>query len=271
MKLRQYIYTDPLNDDFAGNNIQTRTVDGDFPFASKNVLWNIASFFLYYCIAAPIVWMITKLYLGLKFRNRKAFRRVRKTGCFLYVNHTRDLDAFLPPMATFPMRAYTIAGADAVSIKGIRNLVLMLGGLPIPTVLSGMPEFLKALDLRYRQHNCVAIFPEAHIWPFYTGIRPYPSTSFRYPAKLNAAVVAMVVTYRKRKGLFRFAKKPGMTVTVSEPFYPDPNLPLKERQEKLREETYRFMKVTAAESENVEYIHYIYVPVKEQDDTRMSV
>lgn len=271
MKQRQFTYTDPLKDDFAGNHIQTQTVDKNYPFVSSNTLWNIGAFLVYYLVAVPIVWVITKLYLGLRFKNRKAFRKIHKTGYFLYVNHTRDLDAFLPPMAAFPKKAYTIAGADAVSIKGIRNLVLMLGGMPIPTVVSGMPEFMKAVDLRYRQHNCVAIFPEAHIWPFYTGIRPFPSTSFRYPAKLNAPVVAMAVTYRKRKGLFRFVKKPGMTVTVSEPFYPDPALPLKERQEELRNKAYRFMKTVAAESENVEYIHYIYKPEEDRKDERMSV
>ena len=66
----------------------------------------------------------------------------------------------------------------------------------------------------------LAIFPEAHIWPFYTGIRPFSATSFRYPEKLNAPVVAMVTTYRKAARSVSLFRRPGMTVTLSEPFYP---------------------------------------------------
>ncbi len=70
---------------------------------------------------------------------------------------------------------------------------------------------------------CIGIFPEAHIWPFYTGVRPFVGTSFRYPVKLHAPVVAMAVTYRKRRGLFCWVKRPpGMTVTFSAPMYPRP-------------------------------------------------
>ena len=70
----------------------------------------------------------------------------------------------------------------------------------------------------------------------------------------------MVVTYRKRRGLFRFAKKPGMTVTFSKPFYVDDRLPPKGAQKKLRNQVYRFMTRISSEKENIEYIKYVYKP-----------
>ena len=259
MKSKRIVYyTDPIHDDFAANQIKTKKVGEDFPFANINKLWNLFAFLLYYIVAIPIVWMISKVYLGLKFENRDVLKRVRGNGFFLYGNHTRELDAFLPALSAFPVKAYTIAHADAVSIPYLKNIVLMLGAIPIPTEHAGMRKFLNTVHLRICEKQCVAIFPEAHVWPFYTGIRPFPDTAFHYPVKTKAPVIAMVVTYRKRRGLFQFAKKPGMTVTFSEPFYVDDRLPSKGAQKKLRNQVYRFMTRISSEKENIEYIKYVY-------------
>ena len=261
MKSEQIIYyTDPIHDDFAENQIKTKRVGEDFSFVIGNKIWNLFAFLLYYIVAIPIVWMIAKVYLGLKFENRDALKKVRGTGFFLYGNHTRELDAFLPALSAFPAKAYIIAHADAVSIPLLKNVVLMLGAIPIPTERNGMRGFLEAVSLRIREKQCVAIFPEAHIWPFYTGIRPFSATSFHYPVITKAPAIAMVITYRKRKGLFRFAKKPGMTISFSEPFYAKDNLSPKAAQKELRNQVYSFMTQVSSEKENIEYIKYVYKP-----------
>lgn len=159
-------------------------------------------------------------------------------------------------MAAFPKRSYIVAGPDAVSIPGLRNLVQLLGCIPVPSDWSGFPAFLEALERRFLQGSCIGIFPEAHIWPFYTGVRPFVGTSFRYPVKLHAPVVAMAVTYRKRRGLFCWVKRPGMTVTFSAPMYPDPSQRPKAAQEDLRRRTYEFLCQVTSRPDNVEYIRY---------------
>jgi len=249
-------YTDEQNDDFAGTKIRKRPVGRSFPFLHRSVLWNGLAFIVYYIIAVPIVFLVCKLYLGLKFENRRVLRALRHTGYYLYGNHTRVLDAFMPAMAAFPKRAYIVADPDAVSLPLLRNIVQMLGAIPIPTEFSGMRGFLETVTTRCAQGRCVAVYPEAHIWPFYTGIRPFPDTSFRYPVKDNAPAVAMVTTYRKRRGLFRLAKHPGMTITFSEPMYPAQDLPPKAAQRDLRDRAYVFMAEIAASRENIAYIRY---------------
>ena len=94
-----------LHDDFAGNHIRTQVVDQSFPFLHPSRLWALASFMIYYWIAIPVVFLICKLYLGLKFENHRQLRRLRTLGYFLYGNHTQYLDAFLPAMAPFPSAA----------------------------------------------------------------------------------------------------------------------------------------------------------------------
>ena len=253
---RVFYYSDPLQDDFAGLGIQTKDVSSDFPFIRGSWLWNVLAFLIYYLIAAPIVFLISKVYLGLRFENREVLDQLQNTGFFLYGNHTRYLDAFLPAMTSFPKKAYVVANPDAVSLPCLKNLVLMLGVIPIPTKFAGMRNFMSTISQRYEEGACVAIFPEAHIWPFYTGIRPFQDTTFRYPVKENAPVIAMVTTYRTRRGLSRLFKKPGMTVTLSDPMYPREDLSPRKAQEELRDRVYRFMVDISSSRENIEYIHY---------------
>ena len=258
MKAEKVIYwSDELNDDFAGNDITTAKVGADFKFIRRGVIWRIFAFIAYYVIAVPLVYLVSKLYLGLKFENRKAVKKVGKSGFFLYGNHTRGLDAFIPAMASFPKKAYVIANPDAVSIPLLKHFVMMIGCLPIPTELDGMRGFLAAVRERYAEGGAIGIYPEAHIWPFYTGIRNFRDVSFRYPVEEKAPVIAMVTTFRKRRGLFALAKKPGMTVTLSEPMYPDPSLPPREAKRELRDRAYDFMVKTSEEKGNVEYIKYV--------------
>ena len=71
-----------------------------------------------------------------------------------------------------PTNGRVISNPDAVSLPFLQTLVTMLGVIPIPNKFSGMRQFLSSVQQRYRENNVIAIFPEAHIWPFYTGIRP---------------------------------------------------------------------------------------------------
>ena len=258
MKAEKVVYySDSLKDDFAGTNIKAQSVGGDFPFLHKSRIWNFAAFLLYYMVASPLVFIISKVYLGLKFENRQVVKKLKNTGFYLYGNHTRDLDAFIPPMVAFPKKAHIIANSDAVSIPFLHNVVQMLGAIPVPDSLSGMKGFTEAVFYRCKEKKCVAIFPEAHVWPFYTGIRPFPDTSFHYPVKDGSPVIAMVTTYRKRKGVFLLSKRPGMTVTLSEPMYIDSTLPPKKAQKELRDRVYSFMTEISSTKENIEYIKYV--------------
>ena len=77
---RVVYYTDPLKDDFAGTKISTVRVDASFPYLRRSLPWRVGSFLMYYGVAVPIVWLTAKLYLGLKFENRAALKKVRGSG-----------------------------------------------------------------------------------------------------------------------------------------------------------------------------------------------
>ncbi|MBP5236015.1 MAG: 1-acyl-sn-glycerol-3-phosphate acyltransferase [Clostridia bacterium] len=262
---RVIYYSDPVNDDFAGTNIDTKEIDPDFRYIRNSVLWRVISFLVYYAVAIPVVWLVSKLWLGLRFENRIAVRKLKGRGFFLYGNHTQRLDAFIPSLAAFPRRAYIVAGPDVVSIPGIKNLVMMLGALPIPSSPSVLRRFIGSIGTRISERSCVAVFPEAHIWPFYTGIRPFPDTSFRYPVLTGAPCVAMVTTYRRRRGLFSFFGRPGMTVTFSEIIDPDPGLPPRKAQAELCRQVFEFMDDTSHGRNQICYYRYVRIQPEDPD------
>ena len=255
MAKRIVYYDDALRDDFAGTNINTQQVPADFPFVLKGPVWAVLGFLVYRLLATPLVFLIGKLGYGLRIKNRRALRPLRKTGFFLYGNHTQPMmDAYTPTLCVFPHRAHIVANPDAVSIPGIRRLVQLLGAIPLPGTLKGMPPFLDALTLRISQRRVVAIYPEAHVWPWYTGIRPFPDGSFAYPVRCGVPAVACVTTYRQRRIFKRLP--PCMTVTLSDPLRPDPALPPRAARRQLRDAVYDFMARHAAQPDNVAYREY---------------
>lgn len=232
-------YRDAANEDYAGTNIDTRSVGADFPFAPINPIWRFFAFIAYYVIAIPLVFFYCYVVCGFRVKNRKAVKAIQKTGFFLYANHSHFTDAFLAPIVAFPKRAYVIVGPDTVSIKGLRSIVQMVGAIPIPDGLSGMASFLNAIRLRTEEKCCVSVFPEAHMWNYCTFLRPFKSGSFRYPVHLGVPSIAVAVTYQQRK--LPFFRQPKRTVFLSDPFFPDDTLSQKEAQRKLQAEVETFL------------------------------
>ena len=267
---RVIYYSSLENDDFAGTDITRGTLDESFTYIRKNVFWRIAEFIMYYLIALPIVFLICTLGFGLRIKNRRALKKVRGTGYFLYGNHTHFSDAYISPIAAFPKKAFIIANPDAVFIKGIRQIVMMLGCLPIPTSRKAMPKFVDAVNTRIAEGNCVAIYPEAHIWPYFTGIRPFSANAFHYQAKLGVPAVPMTMTYRRRKlfGLIPL-NAPGMTLTIGEPILPDMSLSERERRQQLRDAVYAEMKRVSDAAE--QYEHILYVKKDEENGAAADV
>ena len=261
---RVYYYSDEVNDDFASTNgkIHNDTVDGSYRYSHHSIGWKIMVFFTYRVFATPLVWLYTKIRLGIKVKNRKALKKVK--GCFVYMNHTQNIaDAFIPTISAFPKRAYIVTGPETVSIKGIRVLVALLGAVPLPSTLMAFRGFERKLSEAMDEKAAVFVFPEAHIWPYCSFIRSFPDKSFSYPCRMNSPIIAGVTVYRQRKVFKKL--HPHITVYLSEPFYPDRSLPEKQARKKLRDEAYSFMVRTAKERCSFEYVKYIYYKEKEQD------
>lgn len=252
MKDKIIYYTDELNDEFSGITQETICVDENFKYDNRNFLWNITSFIFWKVIVLFFTFIYIKVFLRVKFINKSVIRNHMKTGGFIYANHTHQFsDAFSPNILCVPKFSYTICNADNVSAPGCKNLMMMLGLIPIPTKRSGLAKFMQRVE-EVSKKNFITIYPEAHIWPYYTKIRPFTNVSFRYPIKFNKPVFSLTTVYKKRK----YSRKPRIEIFVDGPFFPDNNLEFKLQQQKLRDEVYNAM-VNRSKENEIEMIKYI--------------
>ena len=234
----------------ASKLVNSRVVDENYPY-SHGFLWRCVSTFLYYVVAPVPVWLLSRIY-GIRIHNRRAIRSLG--GCYIYGNHTHWADDLIPYLISFPTRAFIITGPTAVSMPFVRHLVPMLGGIPLNSTEAGKAAFRETLDRVVKKGSPVAIFPEAHEWPYYNGIRDFPPYSFTYPVRTSAPVVAYVVTYTKR--FFSWCP-PRLTVTIDEPIPPSCWQGLPDPKTYLRDRVLRFMRNTAHRLRSYPWIEYL--------------
>ena len=253
MDKRKIIYfEDELNDEFSTAVIPPRRIDETYVYRKDSPFKKFTHFFWYRIVATPIAFFYTKIAHRHKIVGKSALRKFKKSGYFLYGNHTHALgDSVIPSMLTLPKDAYVIVHPSNVSIPYIRRVATSLGALPLPDTLGAYKNFISAVESRYNDGCAVVIYPEAHIWPYYTKIRPFKDDSFHYPVKLGAPVFCFTNTYQKR----RFGKKPKTVTYVDGPFFPNKELSPTEQRADLRNRVYERM-CERAENSNVVVIEY---------------
>lgn len=207
---------------------------------------------LVYAAALAFSSVYCRLFLHVRFRGASLLRRDRDTGIFVFGNHTQPIgDVFDPALACFPRRIYTLASPANLGIPVLGRILPYLGALPIPGSISGMKQLQEAISLRYSQKAAIIVYPEAHVWEYYTAIRPFPDTAFKYPVKLGAPVYAMTATYQRR----RLGRRPKCTIYIDGPFTPESDASPRQQAKQLREQVYACMCRRSALS-NCEYIRY---------------
>lgn len=245
------MYYQSHEDDFVESKNQSMRLPADYVWIHNSLSYRIASQCLYWVVSS-VAALYCRFGLHVAFENRAVLRQCRRSGCFLYANHTQPIgDALIPIRALSSKRCYIVAAPANLGIPVLGRLLPMLGALPIPDSVAGKRELHKAIRRRIHERRSVVIYPEAHVWPWYTGIRPYPATAFCYPVDCKAPAFCITTTYRERSP----GKKPRLVIYADGPFYPDPALSKKGQKEKLRNEIYACME-RRSQSNTCEYIRY---------------
>ena len=252
MKNKIIYYEDELTDEFSGSNITPRVIDKNYKYIHKNLIWKTISF-IYNCIMFPIKIFYPKIKFRIKYIGKEKLKEYKKSGYFVYANHTQVFcDTFIPSNPIWPKKNYFIVNPENVSMPVFENSIQMLGAIPIPNKKDGMKNFLSCIDTLINNKAAITIYPEAHIWPYYTKIRNFKSVSFKYPIELNVPTFCMTNTYIKRGN----SDKINIVTYIDGPFFPDKKLNKQEQKEDLRNKVYNQM-VKRSKNSNVEYIKYI--------------
>lgn len=252
MERKIIYYKDELNDEFSETKIIPRKIDEKYKYNHKNPFWIILAF-LFNIIAIPIKFIYPKLKFRIKYIGKEKLKKYKNQGYFVYVNHTQPFcDTFIPSNPIFPKMNYIIVNPENVSMKPLGNSVQMLGAIPIPSNKLAMKNFLEKIESVIKNKKAITIYPEAHIWPYYTKIRPFKSVSFKYPIDLKTPTFCMTNTYIKRGN----SNKVNIVTYIDGPFFPDENLSKQEQKQDLRNKVYEQM-VKRSNNSNIEYIKYI--------------
>ena len=246
-------YSDEINDEVINNNLNKRKIDKNYKYVHKNIFYRFFSFVTYNFFAKPITWFCFKFIRHIKYKNKKILKQFKKGGYFIYANHADMFsDALSPALICNPKKPRIIINSANLNTPVVGPFTPMWGGLPLPDTIEATKNFYSAIEHSLNKNAPVVIYPEAHLWPYYTKIRPFTHLSFRYPVKYNKPVFTFTTTFHKRK----FSKKPRLEIYVDGPFYPNTELTSKEQQLELRNLCYNKMCERAKQS-TYEFITYV--------------
>lgn len=256
MKQEKIIYyKDELNEEFSTAKILPRKIDENYKYIHKSVIWNAIAFLLQNVLSVPIKFLYAKIKFKIKYVGKEKLKPYKKQGYFIYGNHTQIFaDTFITSNTNYPKKNFFIVNPENVSMKFLGNVVEMLGAIPIPGNKEAMKNFLEVIEKRIKDGNSVTIFPEAHIWPYYTKIRPFKTVSFKYPVQLNVPTFSVTNTYQTYG---KNNDKVRIVTYVDGPFFPDDGCKtMKEKQQNLRDKVYKKM-VERSQNSNIEVIKYV--------------
>ena len=244
---------DPIKTDEQERKEKVLLPEG-YEFIPKNPFVRIYSAILFRCFKL-FARFYAKFYLHMDVKGREKFKKVKGKGYVIYANHTNPHhDAFSPALVA-DRRIFTIISPVNLKLPGIGKFLPLIGGIPLGTNPEEKKAMNEAVDKRLKQKNCLVIYPEAHVWPYYTKIRKFPAgdRSFKYPVRNDLPIFTMTTTYHKSK--VKGQERPDMTVYVDGPFYPDAKLSEDENRAKLAKEAYDSM-VKWSKENSYEYFEY---------------
>jgi 1-acyl-sn-glycerol-3-phosphate acyltransferase len=253
-KRRVIYYKDELRDEFSSAVIEPKMIDGSYDYLRDKPYQQCIGLCLR-ALARPMAYIYSKVIFGHRIVNREALTRFADRSCFLYGNHTQDIfDALLPSLISYDRDVFVIADPRNVSMPVLGRITPYLGALPLPDDKAARKNFVSAIDSLISRGKMIAIYPEAHIWPFYTGIRPFGDDSFYYPVKYGAPAFCFTNTYQLRP----YHSGPMIVTYIDGPFFADLTLPYRQRRAELRNRIYARM-CERAQASCVEKIKYVKV------------
>ena len=258
MKKEKTFYYKTLEDEVEEQTLSEITIDQNYKYTSNNPFYKFFEFIYFNIVMKPVAFFICKL-KKVKWINKKALKQSKDTGYFIYGNHTNSVtDTFGPPIMS-RKKPFFIVNSKNLNLPFFKKSTKMLGALPLANTLSAQKNFIATIEQKINKKHPIVIYPEAKIWPCYTGIRPFKTTAFKYPVKFNVPCYSMTTTYQKTK-----RGKCKIVIYIDGPFYPDTNLSIKENEIMLHDKIFETL-TERAKNSNFETYKYEQIKGEKND------
>ncbi len=264
---KKTVYYRSETDDFVTlSEKQSIKIDGSYKYSRDSLWQRLGDFIAYRLIATPLAYIFTKHKFHERFIGKEKLKEYTKAqrntssrssksahgdgardmqkgkdapcGYFIYSNHTQQIaDAFTPNMLVFPKKNSVIIDKNNLSLPLLGRHLKRLGGMPLPEDMRGTRSFIKEVQARISNGEAVTVYPEAHVWEYFTGVRNFPDSALDLPVRCGAPVFCATRAYRQN----RFGKVV-CDIYIDGPFFPDRTLSSSGARAKLRREVYSAMR-----------------------------
>lgn len=185
----------------------------------------------YYLIAIPLLTIYLKLFLNVKYKNRRNFRKV-KGGAVIISNHVHMMDSVMNAIASFPKRPVMTALQDNFKKPIAGFFVNLLGAVPIPETVLETRLFLNEISQKTKQGRFVHVYPEGELIFEDSNIRDFKNGAFKIAVDSGVPIIPVRISFLQG----RFRKK--IILNVGEPLYPDVMAKQKEAQMNLKNKAF---------------------------------
>ena len=192
-------------------------------------------------LALILLWVYDFLLFGLRIEGWENRLRLGASGAVAVCNHVHTLDCTMLAQVLWPKRQYYVTLQSNLEMKGVRHLVRLLGGIPIPEDRALRRAFPAVLQEALAHRAAVPIYPEGELDYYCDRLRPFKNTAFSTAWRAGVPVVPLCITYRKPRGIWRFKKRPCLTLHILPAVFPDPDAPKGTEVSRLRDEAFRRM------------------------------
>lgn len=204
----------------------------------KGIPLRLLSVFVYYLAAIPLLWLFLSFGVGVRIRNRKAIRQLRRLrrrrGAVTIANHVHTLDSAMVGLAAFPRKPVFTSLSENFRLPFAGPLVGLLGSVPVPETLLENRIFFYELSKLLRNGRFIHIFPEGELVRNDSALRPFKKGAFRLAVDAQVPIVPIAVSIRERRpGLRWLLRKHYVRVTVGRPLEPELYLTKREAAERL--------------------------------------
>lgn len=212
-------------------------VDKDYEYIKKSFKERFRRAFcnLFTRVVAPFVNFI---YFGLKIKDRKYVKQLKKQSYISISNHVSPLDiAMLRHILGYNRNLYC-TGAMRNSRKNIIGWFLRgVGMLPFSENFTAQKNMNKAITELMKSNATVHLYPERAMWVDYNKPRPFKKGAFTYAVKENVPILPVFYCPKPTKGWRRiFGIDNVIDAYVLPPIYPDNNIAKPERANVMREQ-----------------------------------
>ncbi len=226
------------NGDFDTHTTKFKTanqkkIDGEYVFVPKNLVFRVTRTVVRAIVNlfGPIV---TKVAFNLKVVGKANLKGIK--SAVTVSNHVHFLDVLMNMLA-FKRKKFYIVGAPHNMKRGIAGYLLKAGGmLPLSPSISASKNLKLAISKILNNGGFVHMYAESALWFRYEKSRPLKIGAFKMACENNVPVIPLVILFRNKNKLEFFRRKKSITLKICKPIFPDENLPIRERAEKMMNE-----------------------------------